>query len=50
MDGAKSFGGRKNQDFMERDFEGIMSGVDYLIKAGLVDPSRMAWVATAMAA
>jgi dipeptidyl aminopeptidase/acylaminoacyl peptidase len=37
----KIMAGRKNQDFMAKDFDDIMGGVDYLIKEGMVDPDRM---------
>jgi dipeptidyl aminopeptidase/acylaminoacyl peptidase len=37
----KILSGRENQDFMARDFDDIMSGVDYLIRAGVVDGDRM---------
>jgi dipeptidyl aminopeptidase/acylaminoacyl peptidase len=33
--------GRKNQDFMERDFDDIDSGVDELVRRGIADPDRM---------
>jgi dipeptidyl aminopeptidase/acylaminoacyl peptidase len=33
--------GRKNQDFMDRDFDDITSGVDDLVRSGIADPDRM---------
>jgi dipeptidyl aminopeptidase/acylaminoacyl peptidase len=33
--------GREKQDFMERDFDDIETGVDSLIRAGIADPKRM---------
>ncbi|MEO8430649.1 MAG: prolyl oligopeptidase family serine peptidase [Acidobacteriota bacterium] len=33
--------GREKQDFMERDFDDIETGVDSLIAAGIADPKRM---------
>jgi dipeptidyl aminopeptidase/acylaminoacyl peptidase len=33
--------GRERQDFMDRDFDDIMAGVDNLIQLGIADPKRM---------
>ncbi len=33
--------GREKQDFMDRDLDDIMSGVDHLIQLGIADPNRM---------
>jgi dipeptidyl aminopeptidase/acylaminoacyl peptidase len=37
----KILAGREKGDFMERDFDDIMTGVDALVKDGTADPNRM---------